>query len=106
MTQESPDALLAAAIRQLVQAEVASQVAAALAARPSDLMTTAEAARHAKVSPATVRRWITAGKLTEHRAGREVRIARADLEKLLHRGTRRTAAVRRTPEQIAADRFG
>jgi excisionase family DNA binding protein len=106
----TPEAALARAIAELVRAEVAGQVAAALTGRPSatELLTTAEAAAHAKVTPETVRRWIAAGKLPEHRAGREVRIARADLDQLLHRGTRRPRppAVEKTPEQLARERFG
>ena len=85
-------------------------LAAVLAERsvPAELMTTAEAGAYAKVSPATVRRWIAAGKLPEHRAGREVRIARADLDALLQRGTRRPQPQNseKTPEDLAAERFG
>lgn len=106
----SPEAALASAIAELVRTEVAGQVAAALAGRPAagELLSTAEAAAHAKVTPETIRRWVAAGKLPEHRAGREVRIARADLERLLHRGTRRPRPqdAKKTPEQLARERFG
>jgi excisionase family DNA binding protein len=76
----TPEVALARAIAEFVRTEVAGQVAAALAERPAvaELLSTAEAAAHAKVTPATIWRWIAAGKLPEHRAGREVRIARAD----------------------------
>jgi excisionase family DNA binding protein len=103
----SPEAALASAFRQLVQTEVAAQVAAALDRRlaAGELLSTAEAAAHARVTPETIRRWVTAGKLTEHRAGREVRVARADLDALLHRGTRAPRNAEKTPEQLAAERF-
>ena len=104
------EAALARVIAELVRSEVAGQVAAALAQRPAatELLSTAEAAAHAKVTPETIRRWIAAGKLPEHRAGREVRIARADLDALLHRGTRqpRQRTAEKTPEQLARERFG
>jgi len=100
------EAALATAIRELVRAEVAGQVAAALADRaPRELLTTAEAADAAKVTAATVRRWIAAGKLPEHRAGREVRVRRADLDALLLRGARALPPRAGTPEELAAARF-
>jgi excisionase family DNA binding protein len=106
----TPEVALARAIAELVRSEVAGQVAAALAHRPpaDELLSTAEAAAHAKVAPETIRRWVAAGKLSEHRAGREVRIARADLDQLLHRGARRPRlqATEKTPEQLARERFG
>jgi excisionase family DNA binding protein len=106
----APETALARAIAEFVRAEVDQRVAAALAARPAvgELLSTAEAAAHAKVTPETIRRWVAAGKLPENRAGREVRIARVDLDKLLHRGTRRPRpqAGEKTPEQLARERFG
>lgn len=108
----TPDATaaLARAIADLVRVEVDRRVAEAITGRPAaaELLTTAEAAAHAKVTPETVRRWVAAGKLSEHRAGREVRIARADLDQLLHRGTRRPRlqVTEKTPEQLARERFG
>lgn len=105
----TPEVALARAIAELVRTEVAGRVAAALTNRSAaELLSTAEAAAHAKVTPETIRRWVVAGKLPEHRAGREIRIARADLDQLLHRGTRRPRlqATEKTPEQLARERFG
>jgi excisionase family DNA binding protein len=48
----------------------------------SELMSVAEAAAHARVHADTVRRWIREGKLAEQRAGRTVRVRRAELEQL------------------------
>lgn len=99
-------ASLASAIRQLVQAEVAAQVAAALAERPAvaELMSTGEAAQYAKVTPRSIRRWLDQGKLQALHAGRELRIRRADLDELMRGGRRRKAAL--TPEQLAERDFG
>jgi len=110
MSATSPEVALAQAIAELVRAEVDQRVAAALAGWPAgtELLSTAEAAAHAKVTPETIRRWVAVGKLSEHRAGREVRIARADLDQLLCRGTRRPRPqdAEKTPEQLARERFG
>ncbi len=98
---------LASAIRQLVQTEVAAQVAAALAERPAvaELLSTAEAAQYAKVTPRSIRRWLDQGKLRALHAGRELRIRRAELDELLRDGRRRKAAAL-TPEQLAERDFG
>lgn len=98
---------LASAIRQLVQTEVAAQVAAALVERPAvaELLSTAEAARYAKVTPRSIRRWLDQGKLRALHAGRELRIRRADLDQLMRTGRRRKAAAL-TPEQLAERDFG
>lgn len=105
----APDAMasLASAIRQLVQTEVAAQVAAALAERPAvaELLSTGEAAQYAKVTPRSIRRWLDQGKLRALHAGRELRIRRADLDQLMRGGRRRKAAAL-TPEQLAARDFG
>lgn len=100
-------ASLASAIRQLVQTEVAAQVAAALAERPAvaELLSTAEAAQYAKVTPRSIRRWLDQGKLRALHAGRELRIRRADLDELMRSGRRRNAA-EPTPEELAERDFG
>jgi excisionase family DNA binding protein len=91
---------LASAIRQLVQTEVTAQVAAALAERPAaaELLSTAEAARYAKVTPRSIRRWLDQGKLRALHAGRELRIRRADLDALMHGGRRREPSGRSAEE--------
>jgi excisionase family DNA binding protein len=46
----------------------------------SSYLSTAEAAKTARVRPETIRAWISAGKLAEHWAGRERRVRRDELE--------------------------
>ena len=70
---------------------------------PSEYLSTGDAARLAGVAAGTVRRWIREGRLTEHRAGRHVRIQRADVERLLA-GTRQTPDL--TPEELARRKLG
>jgi excisionase family DNA binding protein len=100
-------ASLARAIAELVRVEVDARVRAALAERPTvpELLSTAEAARYAKVSPRSIRRWLDQGKLRALHAGRELRIRRADLDQLM-RGGRRRKAAELTPEQLAERDFG
>lgn len=96
------------ALRELVRGLVAEELDKLRAAAPATLLTTAEAAAHAQVAAATIRRWLREGRLPEHRAGREIRVARADLDQLLARGVRerRPANSEKTPEQRATERFG
>jgi excisionase family DNA binding protein len=100
-------ASLARAIAELVRVEVDARVRAALAERPAaaELLSTAEAAQYAKVSPRSIRRWLDQGKLRALHAGRELRIRRADLDQLMRGGGRRKAG-ELTPEQLAARDFG
>ena len=92
---------------ELVRIEVDSRVRAALAERTAvaELLSTAEAGRYARVAPRSIRRWLVQGKLQALHAGRELRIRRADLDKLMCRGRRRTDAGL-TPEQLAERDFG
>ena len=92
-------------LRAMIERIVDERVAAALAKRdaPSDNLTTAEAARHARVSPRTIRRWLDEGRLRAHRAGRKLLIRRCDLEALLRDGGRPDREL--TPEQIAERDF-
>jgi excisionase family DNA binding protein len=64
-------ASLARAIAELVRVEVDARVRAALAGRPAaaELLSTAEAAQYAKVSPRSIRRWLDQGKLRALHAG-------------------------------------
>jgi len=50
---------------------------------PDKLLTVAEVAGHLAVDPATVRRWITGGKLPATRLGRDYRIHQAELHALV-----------------------
>jgi excisionase family DNA binding protein len=65
-------------------------------------LTTVEAAAVAKVVPKTIRNWIDQGKLPCHGAGRELRVRRADLERLMSRPRSRGES----PEALAARDFG
>jgi excisionase family DNA binding protein len=91
-------------IRELIRQEVRIALAAARPA-PDEYFTTAEAARHAKVAPRSIRRWLHQGKLRALHAGRELRIRRADLDELMRSG-RRGNASELTPEQLAERDFG
>jgi excisionase family DNA binding protein len=46
----------------------------------------ARAAEVAKVNPATVRKWVEEGRLGRYRAGRELRVKRSELDRLLATG--------------------
>lgn len=99
-------ASLARAITELVRVEVDARVRAALAERPAaaELLSTAEAAQYAKVSPRSIRRWLDQGKLRALHAGRELRIRRADLDQLMRGGRRRTVEL--SPEALARELAG
>ncbi len=101
-------ASLARAIAELVRVEVDAQVAAALADRPAvaELLSTGEAARYAKVTPRSIRRWLDQGKLRALHAGRELRIRRADLDALMRGGRRRKPAPELSPEALARELAG
>lgn len=65
-------------IRAIVREELAN-------AKPADAayLSTAEAASLARVTTATIRRWVRAGELTRHEAGVRVLVRRDELEQLL-----------------------
>lgn len=87
-------------IREVVRDELRKMIA-----RPDDeYLSTKDAARLAKVAIGTVRRWIAQGSLREHRAGRVIRVSRADLERWLR--THRPADDSSTPEQLAKRSYG
>lgn len=71
----------------------------------AELLSTAEAARYARVTPRSIRRWLDAGKLRALHAGRELRIRRGNLDELMRSGRRRSAAAL-TPEELAERDFG
>jgi len=96
---------LDASLREMVEKIVDERLAAALAKREaaSEHLTSVEAARYARVSSRTIRRWLDDGRLRPRRAGRKLLITRADLETLLRDGGRRDHAL--TPEQLAERDF-
>ncbi len=69
-----------------------------------DMMSTVDAARFAHVAAGTIRRWIKKGDLREHRAGRVIRVSRADLKRMLRNGSPRNNSA--TPEQLAKRHHG
>lgn len=75
------------AIREMVRSIVREEVERALsdAKRTPDILTVEEAADFARVAAGTIRRWGDEGKLEKLYAGRERRVRRADLERLLRR---------------------
>lgn len=83
------------AIREIVREELAQF-------KTPSLMTTAEAATFARLTPETLREWIATGRLAAVRAGRSYRIQRTDLEAALT-APRRLSVV---PESAARRRFG
>lgn len=69
-----------------------------------DYLSTHDAAELADVAVGTIRRWVRAGKLRDHRAGRRVRVSRADLHRLLREGVPLNDSA--TPEQVARRKYG
>ena len=63
-----------------------------------DLISTTEAADLAAVTPETIRKWMDAGKLRRHNAGRVRRVSRRELQAFL--GREQSSALR-SPEQAA-----
>ena len=94
-------------IRALVVEVARSEVARILDERDTspERLSTSEAADAANVHPKTIRRWIAEGKLPSERAGREIRVRRADLEHLL-RVPPSASGSTLTPEQMAERDFG
>ncbi len=67
---------LRAIIRDLIREETPKP-------EPKEYFSTQEAATFASVRPATIRRWIRTGQIVGYRAGRLIRVRRADLEQLM-----------------------
>ena len=66
----------------------------------------AKAAHVADVAPGTVRTWIRSGRIESRRAGRVLRVSRAELERFLAQEPTEPAqkAIRRRADQITAGR--
>jgi excisionase family DNA binding protein len=90
-------ALLLDVLREVIRDE--------LGARPSscdEYLSVARAAEVADVTAATIRTWMSEGRLARFRAGRELRVRRADLERLL-RGE--APGAQASPEEAAEAYF-
>lgn len=101
-TAPSFDETLRAIVRDIVREELARARPAATS-DPTAHLSTRAAAQHAGVAIGTIRRWIRDGKLRELRAGRHLRVRRADLDVLLA-GERNGPEV--SPEELARQAFG
>ncbi len=89
-----------ALVKQAVRDELAT-----LATSPADeYLTTDAAAKIANVIPGTIRRWVKNGKLREQRAGRVIRVSRADLTRMMNSGRARNDSS--NPEAIARRKHG
>jgi len=99
---------LLALIRGLVRSEVRAVIAAGTPA--DDYLSTQDAARLASVADGTIRRWIRERRLEPHRAGRHMRVRRADLLRMMKAPRPRTVhaddPVTMSPEARARARFG
>ena len=85
-------------VRDLVRAELEA------ARAPAEFLSVQRAAEVADVAAGTIRRWIREGRIEGHRAGRVLRVKRADLEALLAAGGARRHEL--TPEELADRAFG
>jgi excisionase family DNA binding protein len=99
------DDAMRALIRETFRDEIRIEVARQLAERetPTEFLSTRHAAEHADVAEGTIRRWIREQKLEGHRAGRHVRVKRADLDALMRV---QRAERELSPEEWARREFG
>ena len=65
-----------------------------------EYLTVNEIAEHLKLNPQTLRNWIDQGSLPAVRIGRRVRVRRADLDRILAKGT--TGSVEPAPSSAAS----
>lgn len=70
-------------LEQLVRQIVRDELSRSTPANDSPMLSVAEAATLARVSPYTIRRWVKLGELTRHRAGTKVLVKRDELVALL-----------------------
>jgi excisionase family DNA binding protein len=82
-------------VRNIVREEIAKMT------KPAEYLSVRAAAELASVTMSTIRRWVREKRLVEHRAGREVRVKRTDLERLMSVGRRRAADAHLSPEARA-----
>lgn len=91
------------AVRELARALQAElRAATATVERPADdYLSTQAAAKLADVADGTIRRWIRERRLELHRAGRHLRVKRADLERMMRDDGRRDRE--QSPEELAEE---
>jgi excisionase family DNA binding protein len=92
-------------LEALVKRLVAEALEEATAPARDEYLSTADAANLAGVAMGTIRRWIREGKLPPHRAGRELRVRRPDLERLMREPRRSEPSRELTPEELAERDF-
>lgn len=104
--------MLRAWIASIAREAAIKALAEATSHARDEYMTTREAARFARVTTRTVRRWVDDGRLTRHGA-RYLRISRVELERQLQAAPRRkplqplrTRRRELTPEEHAAVALG
>ena len=86
--EDALQATMRAAIRDVVREEIRSALAErrSVSSVEDAYFSVEDAAAFAAVHPDTLRAWIKAGRLPEHRAGRELRIRRSELRRFLAAG--------------------
>lgn len=95
---------LRAILREIVREELAERREGPRGATgPDAYLATSDAAKLARVAPGTIRRWMREGRLPRRRAGRELRVKRADLEALLV--AEAPAKGELSPEELADQAF-
>lgn len=88
-------------LRAFITSVVRAELKLTTAAPANDeYLSTADAAKIARVTPGTVRRWVRGKELTRHGTGSRVRIKRTELERYL------AGEVDAGPEDRARRRFG
>lgn len=91
------------ALRDFIAESVRAELAKLAAPKQDEYLSTKKAAELANVATGTIRRWVKAGRLSNNRAGRLVRVSRADLERMLRNPPLNDSA---TPEQLARRKRG
>jgi len=103
------EALVRRLVRDAVREELTAFAQTPGALRNGDdvYLSVAKAARVADVAPGTIRAWIRSGRLTSKRAGRVLRISRAELEQFMSgapTGSRGIDIKQRVARRIESDR--
>jgi excisionase family DNA binding protein len=100
--EEALRALIGDEIRRVIRDEIGGRAAGVAA---DEYLAVAAAAGIAAVTPATIRAWIVDGRLGRYHAGRELRVRRTELHRLLRTAPARSHdAAEATPEE-PADQF-